>query len=1388
MANSGNTTQQKNWKKVMCVILSVIMALGTFLSMTVGSLFLSDHFGVKTAYAAENDVNAPHFYRYNELVGLYKTNYQNEEKLQYKIGEDGEWTEYKLPFTIPAFETTRVYARLGENGTIVYDDLTVTGEALGVYTESSTDFEFSYENIVFDYTRVYNSLENRWFNSIDSNIVIFDGYIEATLPDGSKYIFVQTANDKYVDELNGFTLTYESGYYILNTDYYKYFFDAYSEYLVAIEDNNGNRLELITNEINENIREITDNNGRSFTINDYYLEGQYFIREIIDPNGKPIWYSLSPNSDVSQLTDRYLVAIDQADVIIGQYEYEDESPDAHLIRSMDKSIEYYDNGRLKSITYDDGSYINYTYDDENMLFTALTSSGTGTRTVYNDAFMPVSYTDESGVTTTYTYDEYYRVLTETTANETTTYTYDETGNILSWVTKNSDSNAYFTYNSAGQCMREQQGEDYTYYTYDNSGNILICATLKKDYNGEIPSTYDASLDCFNITEYTYNSKGSVIKKVDSLGNAIEYEYDKYGNAVKETATKVKDNEVTITVTNYVYDEAGNILSVKHNAKTSTYLYDDAGRVLLANENGKCTRKLYDEYGRIIQEIAPEDYDSNLDGLPNENSYANSNVGHRYFYNDKNQVIKEINRLNVVTEYEYYPTGEKASESFDIYKYYYNIKGLLTEAYVGGKKTVTYDYDDNNKLVSESYANGGSIEYKYNENGQLIKQYYDGSTSTNCSFGYNSDGNLSEMYDYDTCTEYSMGKEGSLITKNSEAEYIALVERTDENSEYPISVTTYDFGENYKTDYTEQEIEYSYGVGYVQTARYYHDTDSNGFTYYSYIDTPNVNGILETMYEYNGDILANKYIRGFSDIGPNQERDIEMLASFDNYNRVTAYGLYDYTHFYSYDDVGQLSRADNSEANYSSAYSYDERGNILSRKMYDYTRDSLDGKNAYETQTFSYDNAAWKDRLTAVDGIPLTYDEVGNVTSFGNTQFNWSRGRILDSITQGNNTYSYIYDHNGIRTSKTVNGYTTYFHTSNGRVISQSSSYGNCYFQYDEKGLPLGFTFNEEQYFYITNQFGDVIGITDADGNALAYYSYDEWGKLLEIKDVSIYGEGYDIAEINPLRYRGYYYDFETGYYYLQSRYYDPSICRFINADVLSYMSVDEPTSLNIFSYCSNDPINYIDPRGFIKYPGLSNVGDAIVELIPIVFVLDELSTSMTDMFGFDFTNDFFGFLGNVFILIPVTAKLFVNMILNTPTFIFEMLEKELTDSFKVGELIINGLIRYFEQIIKDSEASLLGDFILSSFGPVVLKEVLILVDVFRDEKLTINEKINLFFIDTYISILTYFGNKLINTVPISSGARIVIKIVLDTIPFIVNSIYKYSKSKGDVWIWNINCF
>ena len=120
----------------------------------------------------------------------------------------------------------------------------------------------------------------------------------------------------------------------------------------------------------------------------------------------------------------------------------------------------------------------------------------------------------------------------------------------------------------------------------------------------------------------------------------------------------------------------------------------------------------------------------------------------------------------------------------------------------------------------------------------------------------------------------------------------------------------------------------------------------------------------------------------------------------------------------------------------------------------------------------------------------------------------------------------------------------------------------------------GFRYNGVDYYYRKNLQGDIIGIINAVGTELISYSYDAWGNILWTEDDS----GRNLAELNPYRYRGYYYDTETGLYYLNSRYYDPRTGRFINADAVISLNRGF-TGCNIYAYCGNNPVNQVDPIG-----------------------------------------------------------------------------------------------------------------------------------------------------------------------------------------------------------------
>ena len=165
-------------------------------------------------------------------------------------------------------------------------------------------------------------------------------------------------------------------------------------------------------------------------------------------------------------------------------------------------------------------------------------------------------------------------------------------------------------------------------------------------------------------------------------------------------------------------------------------------------------------------------------------------------------------------------------------------------------------------------------------------------------------------------------------------------------------------------------------------------------------------------------------------------------------------------------------------------------------------------------------------------------------------------RILES--EVTTTYSYLYAGGKLLQETVTTGDTTETHN----------------FFYDGVGNPYAMQTGGAIYYYVTNLQGDVVALLDASGSTVASYAYDPYGKVLSAEGT--------MAETNPLRYRGYYYDTESGLYYLQSRYYDPATCRFVNADNAAVIAVSPEKAnwdKNLFAYCDNDPVNRKDDGG-----------------------------------------------------------------------------------------------------------------------------------------------------------------------------------------------------------------
>ena len=232
-------------------------------------------------------------------------------------------------------------------------------------------------------------------------------------------------------------------------------------------------------------------------------------------------------------------------------------------------------------------------------------------------------------------------------------------------------------------------------------------------------------------------------------------------------------------------------------------------------------------------------------------------------------------------------------------------------------------------------------------------------------------------------------------------------------------------------------------------------------------------------------------------------------------------------------------------------------------------------------------------MSGVNSLNTSYDAIGNPLSYRDgLTFTWKNGRQLATLSKTGTSASYKYDDSGVRTSKTVNGVTTNYYRAGNLAVGEISTERGLEYILDANGGIYGIYYRSlksglqcgDTYYFAYNAQGDVIGLIGSSGRQFASYSYDERGNctvtaLMPDSQGHAVTDPEHVAFANPFRYRGYYFDVESGLYYLQSRYYDPVVGRFINADAKIAGVSDSVQGFNLFAYCFNNPVNMQDENG-----------------------------------------------------------------------------------------------------------------------------------------------------------------------------------------------------------------
>ncbi|MCM1289488.1 MAG: hypothetical protein NC132_02410 [Corallococcus sp.] len=695
---------------------------------------------------------------------------------------------------------------------------------------------------------------------------------------------------------------------------------------------------------------------------------------------------------------------------------------------------------------------------------------------------------------------------------------------------------YSTYDKEGKKLTDEDSasKSVTRYLYDGD---KVVKQILTDRQGR---TYTAMFE--------YNKQGSLVRSTNYQGIVEETVFDEKGRELKKI-TYNQDDPTSKLYQESKRDDRGAVTADVDESglyDSVTYAYDKQGNVTVQTDGkgngtafGHKDGKLVSISGAADGEESKNlmhytaDFLTNASNGETEYNYTYDGFGRTTNVEIAGTEYASIKYANDCTASATLADGTTQTTETDKYG---NTVRQDTVYADGDRERVTAEYDELQKptkrIIDINGVTAYNVEYKYNDSGNVTSEVRDGNSPLTKEYGYNTDGDLQQ-------TVYTVAEQ--------HLKYVYETDGTPDKRNSKV-VLPFEVEQRFAYDGLGRTREIFLGENLVKDIHYakYGDHATNRVSSVWY----GINGIRKDNTRYTYDKAGN----------------IETITK--NGKLVARY---------KYDGLNRLVREDNKHFG-TFTYQYDSAGNILSKAKYAYTVADVLGE-PIEVKDYAYRQHGWKDQLLAYNGERCEYDALGNPTVYRDRTLTW-QGRRLLSYGRDNKSAIFTYDANGTRTSKTIKqneqvvSQSKYIYDGNNLVAEQRNG-SWLYYLYGVDGV-AGFNYQDNTYLFRKNLQGDVTHIYTADGALVVQYAYDAWGNCEIVLDNTD-----KIGLLNPFRYRSYYFDEETNLYYLQTRYYDPEVARFLNADSIEYLDPETLGGLNLYAYCGNNPVIHYDPTGEI---------------------------------------------------------------------------------------------------------------------------------------------------------------------------------------------------------------